>query len=46
MGIQFLNDFFILRIKSIDYRVFISNINKKDAKWILNNSVLSNNGVI
>ena len=31
MSVQFLSDFFILRIKNIDCRVYISNINKEDA---------------
>ena len=39
MTVQNLSDFFILRIKNVDYRVYISSIDKKD-------SDLSNKGVL
>ena len=41
-----LSDFFILNIKGVDYRVYISGIDKKEAVNILNNSVLSNKSVL
>ena len=37
-----LNDFYILNIKGIDYRVYITNVEKKAAVYILNNSNLNN----
>ena len=41
-----LSDFFILDIKSVDYRVYISGIDKKEAVNILENSNLSDKGVL
>ena len=46
MTVMSLSDFFIMNIKGIDYRVYIANIDKKDAVNILNNSDLSNKGVL
>ena len=46
MTVMNLSDFFILNIKGLDYRVYISNIDKKDAVNILNNSKLGNKGVL
>ena len=41
-----LSDFCIFNIKGVDYRVCIVGVNKKDAVNILNNSELSNKGVL
>ena len=46
MVVQNRNDFFILTVKNIDYRVYIAGVDKKAAIYILNNSVLSDKGVI
>ena len=42
MGVQKLSDFFIVTVKNIDYRVYIANVDKKTAIYLLNNSNLSN----
>ena len=41
-----LSDFFVLDIKSVDYRVYISSIDKKEALNIFKNSNLSDKGVL
>ena len=41
-----LSDFFILNIKNNDYRVYISNIDKKEAIIILKSSNLDDKGVL
>ena len=46
MGVINLSDFFVLSIKGIDYRVYSSGINKKEAVNILNNADLSDKGVL
>ena len=46
MTMMNLSDFFILNIKGIDYRVYIANVDKKAAVYILNNSNLNNKGVL
>ena len=46
MPVQNLSDFFIVTVKSIDYRVYIANVDKKTAIYLLNNSILSDKGVI
>ena len=46
MIIQKLDDFVILRVKSVDYRCCAVNMIKKDAISLLNNSVLDNKGVL
>ena len=46
MTAQVLSDFFILTVKNIDYRVYISNVVKKDAVYLLNNSVLNDKAVL
>ena len=46
MIVQNLNDFVILRVKSVDYRCCLVNMSKKNAISLLNNSVLDNNGVL
>ena len=46
MGVQNLNDFFIVTIKSIDYRVYIVTVDRKTAVCLLNDSVLNDKGVI
>ena len=39
MTVMELNDFFILNIKNNDYKVYISNINKKEAIIIFKNLI-------
>ena len=46
MGVQILSDFFIVTVKNIDYRVYMATIDKKTAVNILNNSNLSDKGVL
>ena len=46
MTVQNLDDFVILRVKSVDYRCCVVNISKKDAISLLNNSVLHNKEVL
>ena len=46
MTVQVLSDFFILTVKNIDYRVYISNVDKKATVYLLNNSVLNDKGVL
>ena len=46
MIVQNLNDFAILRVKSVDYRCYVVNISKENAISLLNNSVLDNKGVL
>ena len=41
-----IRDFFILNIKDADYRVYISNVDKKVAVNILKSSVLDDKGVL
>ena len=38
--------FFIVAIKNIDERVYIANVDKKAAVYLLNDSILSDKGVI
>ena len=37
---------FFLTVKNIDYRVYIANVNKKAAVYILNNSVLKEKSIL
>ena len=46
MGVQNLNDFFILTVKNVDYRVCITGADKKAALYSLKNSVLDDKGVL
>ena len=46
MIVQILDDFAILREKSVDYRCCVVNMSKKDAINLLKNSVLDNKGVL
>ena len=46
MTVMDLSDFFILNIKSIDYRVYISGLDKKEAMIIFKKSVLDDKGVL
>ena len=46
MCVQNLTDFFIVTVNNIDYRVYITNVDKKAAIYLLNNSVLGDKGVI
>ena len=46
MTVMNLSDLFILNIRGIDYRVYISGINKKEAVNILNNFVLGDKDVL
>ena len=46
MTLQNLSDFFVVTIKNVDYRIYITGVDKKAAVNILNNSNLSNKGVL
>ena len=46
MGVTNLSDFYVLTIKKVDYRVYISGVDKKADVCILNNSELGNKGVL
>ena len=46
MGVQNLSEFFIVTTKNVDYRVYITGVDKKAAAFILKNSDLSNKGVL
>ena len=46
MTVMDLSDFFVLNIRGVDYRVYISGIDKKEAANILKNSVLGDKGVL
>ena len=46
MMVYDLNEFVILKIKSIDYRCYIFKMSKNDAINLLNSSVLDNKGVL
>ena len=46
MAVMDLSDSFILNIKSNDYRVYISNIDKKEAIIIFKKSNLDDKGVL
>ena len=46
MTMQNLSDFFVVTVKNIDYRVYIANVDKNAAIYLLNNSILSDKSVI
>ena len=46
MGVHNLNDFFVLTIKNVGYRVNITGVDEKAALYFLNNSVLDDKGVL
>ena len=46
MTVMNLTDFFVLTIKSVDYRVYISGIDKKGAVNIFKNSLLGDEGAL
>ena len=46
MTVQNLSNFFVLTIKNVDYRVYITGAYKKAAVFILQNSDLSDKGVL
>ena len=46
MIVQKLDDFIILKVKSVDYRCCVVKVSKKGAISLLNNSVLDNKGVL
>ena len=46
MTLENLSDFFIVTIKNIDYRVYITGVDKKAAIYLLNNSILADKGVL
>ena len=46
MIVQNLDDFVILRVKSVNYKCCVVNMSKKDAIRLLNNYVLDNKGVL
>ena len=41
-----LSDFLVLTIKNVNYRVYISNIDKKEVVTILNDSKLDDKGIL
>ena len=43
---QNLSDFSVVTIKNVDYRVYITGVDKKAAVFILKNSDLSDKGVL
>ena len=45
MTIKNLSNFFVVTIKNVDYRVYITGVDKKAAVFILKNSDLSDKGV-
>ena len=45
MNIMNLSDFFVLNIKDVDYRLYMSGINKKEAMNIFKSSNLDDKGV-
>ena len=46
MTVQNLSDFFVVTIKNVDYRVYITGAGKKVAIFISKNSDLSDKGVL
>ena len=46
MTVVDLSDFFVLNIKNVDYRVYISNIDKKESMIIFKKSNLDDKGVL
>ena len=46
IGVMNLSDFFIWNIKGNNYRIYFSDINKKEAVNILNNTALDEKGVL
>ena len=46
MTLMGLSDFFVLNIKGNDYRVYISNIDKKEAMIIFKKSNFDDKGVL
>ena len=46
MSVQNLCNLFIVTVQNIDYRVYVTNVDKKAAIYLLNNSILSDKGVI
>ena len=46
MTVMDLNDILVLKIKGVDYRVYISNNDKKEAVIILKSSHLDDNGIL
>ena len=46
MAVMDLSDFYILNIKGSDYKVYISNIEKKEAMIIFKKSVQDDKGVL
>ena len=46
MTVQNLSNFFIVTVKNIDYRVYIADVDKKAVIYLLNNSILSDKGVL
>ena len=46
MTVMDLSNFFVLNIKGVDYRVYISGLNKKEAMIIFKKSNLDDKGVL
>ena len=46
MTVQNSSNFFVVTIKNVDYRVYITGVDKKAAVFIFKNSDLSNKGIL
>ena len=46
MTIMNLSDFFVMAIRKVDYRIYISGVDKKAAIFILENFDLGNKGIL
>ena len=46
MNVQNLSNFFVVTIKNVDYRLYITGVDKKAAVFIFKNSDLSDKGVL
>ena len=46
MTVQNLTDVFVVTIKNVDYRIYITGVDQKAAVFILKNSDLSNESVL
>ena len=46
MTVQNLSYFFIITVSGVDYRVSVTNVDKKAAIYLLNSSILDDKGVL
>ena len=46
MSVQNLSDFFVVTIKNVDYRAYITGVDEKTAVFTFRNSDLSDKGVL